>query len=336
MNDVPRRKARWSRGHLRTLAWATGIATFLAGVGALGTSPMPETAPQPRDTKGPSAACDRASGHAARGRGRTGDGRAGDLRAGAVGEQLVELVGRRAGPRAPATHRRILMDAEATQRLDVRAMGTTLSTYGPADPFPAGADAVVGTFREEEQRFSRFRSDSELSRVNAGAGRWVSVSEDFSSLLDFSLSQAAATDGAFDPTVLAAVEAAGYDRDFDDVIRSARGALHPPVPCGRWSEIEVRGRSVRLPSGVGLDFGGVAKGWTTDLAAERALKAGMPWVLVSAGGDLRIGGAAPSLAIDIEDPDEPAAPIHDPALKTQVPSRPRAPRSALGARDSIM
>ena len=201
------------------------------------------------------------------------------------------------------------MDAEATQRLDVRAMGTTLSTYGPADPFPAGADAVIGTFREEEQRFSRFRSDSELSRVNAGAGRWVSVSEDFSSLLDFSLSHAAATDGAFDPTVLAAVEAAGYDRDFDDVIRSARGALHPPVPCGRWSEIEVRGRSVRLPSGVGLDFGGVAKGWTADLAAERALGAGMPWVLVSAGGDLRIGGAAPSLAIDIEDPDEPAAPV---------------------------
>jgi len=53
MTDVPRRKARWSRGRLRTLAWATGIATFLAGVGALGASPMPETAPQPRDRRAP-------------------------------------------------------------------------------------------------------------------------------------------------------------------------------------------------------------------------------------------------------------------------------------------
>jgi hypothetical protein len=53
MTDVPRRKARWSRGRLRTLAWATGIATFLAGVGALGASPMPETAQPPRDRKVP-------------------------------------------------------------------------------------------------------------------------------------------------------------------------------------------------------------------------------------------------------------------------------------------
>jgi hypothetical protein len=51
MTDVPRRKARWSRGRLRTLAWATGIATFLAGVGALGASPMPETAQPPREDR---------------------------------------------------------------------------------------------------------------------------------------------------------------------------------------------------------------------------------------------------------------------------------------------
>ena len=49
MADAPRRKARWSRGRLRTLAWTTGIATFLAGVGALGASPMPETVQPPRD-----------------------------------------------------------------------------------------------------------------------------------------------------------------------------------------------------------------------------------------------------------------------------------------------
>jgi hypothetical protein len=42
--DAPRRRARWSRGRLRTLAWTTGIATFLAGVGALGAAPMPEQA----------------------------------------------------------------------------------------------------------------------------------------------------------------------------------------------------------------------------------------------------------------------------------------------------
>ncbi len=198
------------------------------------------------------------------------------------------------------------MDSERTDRLDVPAMGTTLSVYGPADAFAAGAAVVVETFRVEEQRFSRFRPDSELSNVNARAGRWVTLSSGFEELLRFSLEQAAATDGAFDPTVLRAVEAAGYDRDFDEVIRSARGVLRSPVPCGRWTEIETRERSVRLPAGVGLDLGGVAKGRTVDLAVQRALAVGMSWVLVSAGGDLRVGGHAPHLAIDIEDPQVPA------------------------------
>jgi hypothetical protein len=49
MTEAPRRKARWSRGRLRTLAWTTGVATFLAGVGALGASPMPEAPQPPRD-----------------------------------------------------------------------------------------------------------------------------------------------------------------------------------------------------------------------------------------------------------------------------------------------
>lgn len=201
------------------------------------------------------------------------------------------------------------MEHTRTERLDTPAMGTTLSVYGPCEGFAAGADAVVETFSVEEQRFSRFRPDSELSLVNARAGSWVSLSPGFESLLRSCLEHAAATGGAFDPTVLGAVEAAGYDRDFDEVIRSARGVLRRPVPCGRWTEIEMADGSVRLPAGVGLDLGGIAKGWTVDLAVERALASGMSWVLVSAGGDLRVGGRAPQLAIDVEDPDDPSSAI---------------------------
>ena len=90
------------------------------------------------------------------------------------------------------------------------------------------------------------------------------------------------------------MEAAGYDRDFDEVIAAARAASRPTAACGRWREVELRPGAVRLPPDVGLDLGGVAKGWTADLAAERALE-GLPWVLVSAGGDLRIAGDAPEL-----------------------------------------
>jgi thiamine biosynthesis lipoprotein len=188
-----------------------------------------------------------------------------------------------------------------------RAMGTEVTLLGPggAPRFPAAAQAVEMAFARQEDRFSRFRGNSELARVNAAAGWWTTVSEGFEDLVRLALRQADRTDGLFDPTVLSAVIAAGYDRDFDEVLAGARGALHPAQPCGRWRDIGVRPGAVRLPEGVGLDFGGIAKGATADLAAGVALERGLPWALVSAGGDLRIAGDAPPIEVAIEDPGDP-------------------------------
>ncbi len=189
-------------------------------------------------------------------------------------------------------------------------MGTGVTVLGPgacAPAFEAAALSVEVVFAREEDRFSRFRGDSELARVNAAGGWWVAVSPGFEALTRLALEQAAATDGLFDPTVLGAVVAAGYDRDFDEVLAGARGALHPPQPCGRWRDVEVRAGAVRLPRGVGLDFGGIAKGHTADLAAHTAVSEGLPWALVSAGGDLRIAGDAPPIEVGIEDPGDAEA-----------------------------
>jgi hypothetical protein len=71
--------------------------------------------------------------------------------------------------------------------------------------------------------------------------------------------------------VLDAVVAAGYDRDFDDVLAGARAALRPTRPCGRWREVVLDDDVLRLPPDVGLDLGGIAKGWTVDLAIAEAL-----------------------------------------------------------------
>jgi thiamine biosynthesis lipoprotein len=187
-----------------------------------------------------------------------------------------------------------------------RAMGTQISTVFPGTTSDRAVmiafDRVAKIFAEEDRRFSRFRDDSELIAVNAASGRWTSVSADFELLLRFALRQAERTGGLFDPTVLHAVIAAGYDRDYDEVLAGARGALHPPHPCGRWVEIDLRPGRLHLPAGVGLDLGGVAKGWTADLAAEAAVDSGLHWAVVSAGGDLRIAGDTTGIDVAIEDP----------------------------------
>lgn len=188
-----------------------------------------------------------------------------------------------------------------------RAMGTRIQLLGPVShpAMPAAARVVQERFAAEERRFSRFRPGSELSLVNAAAGSPTPVSPAFAEVVLLALDAAATTGGLFDPTVHDALVAAGYDRDFDEVLAGARGSLHPAVPCGRWNEVEVDAGVLRLPENVHLDLGGIAKGWTVDLAAGDALEAGLPWALVNAGGDLRLAGDAPTLEIAVEDPEQP-------------------------------
>ena len=61
---------------------------------------------------------------------------------------------------------------------------------------------------------SRFRADSELSRVNGAGGRWVQVDPLLIEALELALRAAALTDGDVDPTIGRALELAGYDRDW--------------------------------------------------------------------------------------------------------------------------
>jgi FAD:protein FMN transferase len=188
-------------------------------------------------------------------------------------------------------------------------MGTHIEVLGGGDgpAFERAVAAVRTIFDQDEQRFSRFRPDSELSVVNASAGIWTVVSVPFARLLRLALDGARRSGGLFDPTVLHAMEAAGYDRDFGE-IRTRAGADGPRPPRTRpdWRAVRCRGRRVRLPEGVGLDFGGIAKGWSVDRAAASAGRL-LPWVLVNAGGDLRLVGQPPggSLEIGIEEPLEP-------------------------------
>jgi FAD:protein FMN transferase len=188
-------------------------------------------------------------------------------------------------------------------------MGTTVKLTADADSFDERVDAVRRLFEEREARFSRFRPDSELSVVNARAGTWTPVSPEFLAPLRLSLDGAAESGGLFDPVVLSALTAAGYDRDFAEVRRSPSGGDPAAVaPRGSWRDVEVDSDRVRLPRHLSLDFGGIAKGWTVDAAAEMAAET-LPWALVEAGGDLRLAGEMPEggLEVGVESPFDPEA-----------------------------
>lgn len=159
----------------------------------------------------------------------------------------------------------------AMRRWKFPAMGTTVSVVTEATAVEQAGDEVRRLFAEWERRLSRFRPDSELSRLNADAGRPVVVSHLLFEVLEAALRAARATAGLYDPTLLRALERLGYDRSFEQVGVDVPAAPGPVPPGGGWRRVELdpKGRTVTLPPGVGVDLGGIAKGMAVDAAVER-------------------------------------------------------------------
>ena len=141
---------------------------------------------------------------------------------------------------------------------------------------------------------SRFRADSELTRINRAGGQPVLVGAILLDALEAALRAAHLTDGDVDPTVGEAIRVLGYDRDFA-AVPAAGGPLVRVATVAGWRQVRLdreRGR-VRVPAGVLLDLGATAKALAADRAAARAATAAGCGVLVSLGGDLAAAGRPP-------------------------------------------
>jgi thiamine biosynthesis lipoprotein len=164
------------------------------------------------------------------------------------------------------------------------------------------ARAIVERELEQIDRAcSRFREDSELQRVNAGAGRFIPVSQLLIDAVWVALRAAELTGGDVDPTVGNALVLAGYDRDWRLLEKPADGSEQGEWPAVRarltpgWKavEIDLQATAIRIPRGVRLDLGATAKAWAADRAADAVYEATGVGSLVSMGGDIATAGAAP-------------------------------------------
>ena len=170
---------------------------------------------------------------------------------------------------------------------------------------------------------SRFRPDSELVRLNAAAGTEVEVSALLLEALRVALHAAEASGGLVDPTIGATMRGAGYDRTLT-VVLARDGRLFTPsfTSAAGWRTVELNeSRStVRVPPGVELDLGATAKALAADRAARTAADATATGVLVSLGGDIAVGGAAPPGGWSIRIADDCAAPTDSPGPAVSIVS----------------
>ncbi len=152
-----------------------------------------------------------------------------------------------------------------------------------------------------DQVCSRFRSDSELTRLNAHAGRTVRVAPLLIEATEVALRAAELTKGDVDPTVGRALELAGYDCDWRQLERASSSVTNPPKSVrasfrSGWRMVDVnRGRAtLRIPAGVKLDLGATAKAWAADRASQAVYETTGCGVLVGLGGDIATAGPSPA------------------------------------------
>lgn len=177
--------------------------------------------------------------------------------------------------------------------INFKAMGSTIDVWLNA---PTSDDARILTdipalFEAWEDRFSRFRPESELSLLNVNASAWQPLSLVMSDLVELALKAAAETDGLFNPLILPALESAGYDHSFEDPAQFVPGNAQgqPTVPGYRELDYDASRRRLRLPVGAKLDLGGLVKGWAAQQAADYLSQVGA--CLVDAGGDMVAHGS---------------------------------------------
>lgn len=196
-------------------------------------------------------------------------------------------------------------------RLTFSAMGTqnevlfSASSSSMAEAFKRDLLAWVEGF---EQRISRFRPDSLVSRINqAAGGQWVEIDPETRELFTLCNWFHWMTRGVFDPSAAPLMQLWDY--------HAPRASLPSSVEVATcraktgWSKVQQTPGRIRLPdAGMAIDLGGIGKEYAVDKAVALARRHGIPDLMVNFGRDIRAYGHPPEggpWRIGLERPDDP-------------------------------
>lgn len=145
-----------------------------------------------------------------------------------------------------------------------------------------------------ETVLSDYRADSEASvLVGLPVDQWHTVSADLAEVLELSRRVFDASDGAFDPTVGPLTKLWRETRRTGQLPDGSRLEAARAVVGLGFVELEGRERVRLRKSGMGLDFGGIGKGYAADEALAVLRREGFPIALIDFGGDLVAGDPPP-------------------------------------------
>jgi thiamine biosynthesis lipoprotein len=186
--------------------------------------------------------------------------------------------------------------------VEERAMGThlLLAAYTSDAHDEAALRAMFSKAFAEIKRLeglmTTWRDDSEVSRVNASAGKSaVTVSAETLAVIEKSVWMSERSEGVFDITFEAMHGLWKFDQDLEEKIppKAEVEAARKLIDFRR-IEIDHDARTVKLTRpGMRMSLGGIAKGYAVDAAAQVLRREGLGAFFVQAGGDLFVQGRKP-------------------------------------------
>ena len=154
------------------------------------------------------------------------------------------------------------------------------------------AQKIISDIKRLECKYSRYRSDSFLSKINqvAALGGSLSIDEETAGLLNYAQTCYALSDGLFDIT-------SGILRQawqFDTLVLPDDKIIQSLLKKIGWQKLQVENSILSfLQAEMELDFGGIVKEYAADRASTLCLNAGILHGIINLGGDIKIIGAHP-------------------------------------------
>lgn len=150
--------------------------------------------------------------------------------------------------------------------------------------------AIWAQIRVFDERFSRFKSNSELSQFNSAAGEDTPISPAFKSLLIKSQQLSKATNGLYNPFVLPALQRAGYIGSWPTPEKHDENLNYSSRKIVPADKLVINKSSAHIPANSALDFGGIGKGYLLDQLADFLGTQHVKGYWLSLGGDIICGG----------------------------------------------
>ena len=180
-------------------------------------------------------------------------------------------------------------DAAKEHSKEWYAMDTFMRVTAYGNAAPKALDEVQSKISELEGKWSVTDEGSEIYSINHGGSG--AVSPETAELISFSLDIAEKSGGALDPTIYPVLSAWGFTTDNKRV--PPEDELSSLLQLVDYQKVSVSENTVTLSDGMMLDLGAVAKGASSDAAADILRQSGVKSALLDLGGSIMTIGTKP-------------------------------------------